>query len=102
MWDFRGKNRYYYRSRKVKGRTHVIYMGTGARGELAAAEDRLRWAQIAAAKQAVKNYKAQLDTAMAPLAAFASSTDHLIKATLLGAGYHQHDRGVWRKRKIPK
>ncbi|MGD9893490.1 MAG: hypothetical protein AB7R89_17845 [Dehalococcoidia bacterium] len=40
-----------------------------------------------------------MQTAEATLAALCETTDLLVRAALLSAGYHQHHRGEWRRRR---
>jgi hypothetical protein len=97
-WDKGG--RYYTRSRRVNGRVVREHVGGGTIGELAAQLDALdrqkRDAERAAAR-AVRDEVAALD---APLAELNDLADLLVTAALLAAGYHQHNRGNWRKRRV--
>ena len=59
------------------------------------------WAKPLAGKQAESDRaeREQWETARAPSQNLERSTDLLVAAALLAAGYHRHDRGFWRKRK---
>jgi hypothetical protein len=92
-WEVRGGRRRYTRSRRVAGRVIREYVGTGPHAEeAAAADDARRRQQLAdrAAREALDADAAELD-ALAELFAYAA---------LLVAGYHQHGRGQWRKRRV--
>lgn len=101
MWDIRGHLRFYYRYRWVNQQARRVYMGTGAEAEQAAAEDELRWAQQAAAAQAWQTALAELEGDLQPHEDLAQASHRLLQATLLAAGFHQHDRN-WRLRRDRK
>ena len=102
MWDVRGSARYYYRHRRVAGRAVRLYAGTGERAEAAAAEDAKRRAEKEAEKEARRAEEARLCAGDRPLLDLVSLADLLTRATLTASGYHQHDRGEWRKRATPR
>jgi hypothetical protein len=91
-WD---KGRYYTRSRKVNGRVVREYLGTGEAAAQAARLD-ARARQEREARRAAMAELAALD---APLDDLAERTDLLARAALAAAGYRQHCRGEWRKRR---
>ena len=99
-WETRkGQGRYYTRSRKVNGQVIREYLGTGFGAEAAAQLDAYDQAERAA--QQMRNREAMtrlrdLDATMD--AAFQQTQDELT-AALQTAGYHQHKRGEWRKRR---
>jgi hypothetical protein len=88
-WD---KGRYYTRSRKVNGRVDREYVGTGWLAELAAQVDALEG-------QRRQEEQARLEALDAPLSDLNDRADLLARAALLAAGYHQHNRGEWRRRR---
>src|SRR5262245_116663 len=96
-WDQVGRRRYYYRSEWVAGRSVRRYVGTGPVAELAAAADELRKLKRVIAAREQKAEQARHHQAEAPLLALCGLTDFLTRATLVTAGYHQHDRGAWRR-----
>jgi hypothetical protein len=87
-WD---KGRNYTRSRKVNGRVAREYLGTGEAAEQAARQDTLARQEREARRAAM--------AALAALDALAELTDLLARAALVAAGYRQHHRGEWRKRR---
>ncbi|MBM3983698.1 MAG: hypothetical protein FJ304_26195 [Planctomycetes bacterium] len=96
-WDKGG--RYYTRSRRENGRVVREYVGGGAPGALVArldADERARREAERDAVRAESEAAAALDTALAELDELA---DLLTRAALAAAGYTQHRRGEWRKRR---
>lgn len=96
-WD---KGRYYTRSKKVNGRVVREYVGKGRIGELAAqldAFDRERRQTARESRRAKLNELKSLDSPLEELDALVTV---LARAALLAAGYHQHRRGEWRRRRV--
>jgi hypothetical protein len=92
-WETRcGRSRYYTRSRRVNGRVVREYVGGGIVGRLGAAVDAHRRAERADERAAL----AELDALVEELDALA---ELVARAALIAAGYHQHARGPWRKRR---
>ena len=101
-WETRQRgDRYYTRSRRVNGRVVREYVGTGLAAELAAAEDATRRRQRAAEVAALRAAHAQIEAPAAALGEFDTLLDGLVAALLVGAGYHRHHRGEWRRRRGP-
>jgi hypothetical protein len=99
-WETRrGQGRYYTRSRKVNGRIIREYVGTGLVAELAAQQDAETRAQRLAERERVQHEAARWAAAAAPLNDLSQLLDGLTAAALIAAGYHQHHRGAWRKRR---
>jgi hypothetical protein len=95
-WDH---GRYYSRSKKLNGRVVREYIGGGRVSELVAQMDALEREQRhldALALRAAKDDLAALD---ADLKALSEWVDLVARAALLAAGYRQHKRGEWRKRR---
>jgi hypothetical protein len=96
-WDSGG--RYYTRSRKVNGRVVREYVGGGRIGQLAAdldARNRKR-RQLEAAES--RRAKVELDYRESQVKTLNDLVDRLARAALLAAGFHQHKRGDWRRRR---
>src|SRR4051812_10486072 len=99
-WETRrGSGRYYTRSRKVNGRVIREYVGTGLVAELAAQQDAEERAQRLAERTQLQQEAVRWATAAAPLKELSQVLDGLTAAALFTAGYHQHHRGAWRKRR---
>jgi hypothetical protein len=92
---------YYYRVRKVNGRVLREYVGTGRVAELIAESDALERQRRQQKALALRRAKAELAALDAELKALVETTDLLTRAVLLAAGYRQHHRGEWRKRREP-
>jgi hypothetical protein len=99
-WEERGKGRrYYYRSQRSGDRVVKEYFGAGVGGDMAAADDdakRQQFSIIAEARHAEQRKLEELEHTLAKLDTIA---DTLTRATLAAAGFHQHHRGEWRKRR---
>ncbi len=93
------RGRYYTRSRKVGGRVVREYVGGGLAGLLAAQEDERRRAERAAQQAALQAERARLAPAERALDELCDATETLMQTALLLAGYRQHHRGEWRKRR---
>jgi hypothetical protein len=93
-WDKDG--RYYTRSRREGGRVVREYVGGGAVGELASQLDAIERARREADRAAQRAEREEVETLDAPLAELNDLADLLVRAALLAAGFHQHNRGNWR------
>jgi hypothetical protein len=96
-WDKNG--RYYTRSRRVNGRVVREYVGGGAVGQLAASLDTVERDRRQAE---VMNGRAEREAVAAldgPLDDLNELADLLAAAALVAAGFRQHNRGEWRKRR---
>ena len=95
-WD---KGRYYTRSKKVNGRLVREYVGTGKLAELVAQMDALEQEKRLLDVLELRDEKAELAVLDDNLKALSEQTDLVARAALLAAGFHQHKRGEWRKRR---
>src|ERR1700756_266784 len=100
-WEQVGRRRYYYRNKWAAGRPPRRYGGAGAAAELAPAADDLRRLEHAIAARERQAEQARYREAEAPLRRLCGLTDLLARAALVAAGYRQHDRGAWRRRREP-
>ena len=98
-WD---KGRYYTRSRKVNGRVVREYFGTGPLAEVAAQVDAINRADREAEREARRAQKAELDALGAGVKELDELADLLARAALLAAGFRQHKRGEWRRKRTVK
>jgi hypothetical protein len=96
-WEKR--HRYYTRSKKRNGRVVREYVGTGELAEISAEIDAMRqgerWLEAQNQRQEIEGLTA-LNCEIIDLV---ERTDLVARAALLAAGYHQHKRGEWRKRR---
>jgi hypothetical protein len=95
-WD---KGRYYTRSKKVNGRVVREYVGSGEVAEVAAQIDAITRADRQAEREARRAEKAALDALEAPLNDLNDLADLLARAALIAAGFRQHKRGEWRRKR---
>jgi hypothetical protein len=95
-WD---RGRYYSRSKKVNGRVVREYIGTGRVAELVAQMDALERQQRRLDAQVLQQEKIELAALDDDLKALTETTDLVARAALLAAGFRQHKRGEWRKRR---
>ena len=99
-WENRkGRGRYYTRSRRVGGQVIREYCGTGEAGEWADAEDRQRRLKRGQERQAWERLKEELEATDGTLKTIDTICRFYMRAVLEAAGYHQHDRGEWRKKR---
>jgi hypothetical protein len=104
-WERRqgSSRRYYSRSRKVHGRVIREYVGGGILGEIAAQRDaqarEARQAARVAAALAFAETRAQHQALDQMLDALDAMCHQMMRDELHRAGYHQHNRGEWRKRR---
>src|SRR6266481_1733788 len=83
---------------KRKGKVVRQYFGRGPKAEEAAAEDTERRRKREVEAEARRAEKKRWDEINDLVARFVKVADFLVAATLLAAGFHQHDRGAWRLR----
>jgi hypothetical protein len=101
-WQKRDGKLYYYRSLRLNGRVRCWYFGTGPAADLADVETQLYQLDRLEAKerrQAALDRQQAVDAALGRLVEVSGL---LARAALLAAGFHQHDRGAWRRRRVPK
>lgn len=99
-WETRkGGGSYYTRSHRVGGRIVREYIGTGEVALLMAERDDRERTQIAVAKQARRKRQYEGDSLDRTVAVACDAIELLARAALVAAGYRQHNRGEWRKRR---
>jgi hypothetical protein len=100
-WQEVDGRRYYYRGRRLCGRTRRVYVGAAddPAAELAAAADGLRRLGREAAARESHAERERLRGAEAPLVRLCAVSDVFTRAALLSAGFHRHHRGPWRRRR---
>ncbi len=96
-WD---KNqRYYTRSRRVNGRVVREYVGGGLVGKLAPQLDAIEHDKRETERGVARARQQANATLDAPLIELDELADLLVAAAMSATGYHQHNRGEWRKRR---
>jgi hypothetical protein len=93
------KGRYYSRSRKVGFRVVREYVGTGPVAELAAKMDAIAREERRATLAARRAECAELASLDAVLNDLDELTQLVARAAMVAAGFHQHKRGEWRKKR---
>ncbi len=89
---------YFYRCRRVNGRRVTEYVGPGEVGRQAEQEDAERRVRRQAEKEAARAERQQLVADLSVFKQLQDEADLLTRSVLLTAGFHQHDRGRWRRR----
>lgn len=98
-WQTRRNGKtYYYRSRRVDGRVVSDYVGSGATAEHVAADT----AQRRARRAADRAQREQLAAITRDLAEAKRLATTAVASALEAAGFHQHHRGEWRKRRVAR
>ena len=99
-WESRQRGgRYYTQSYREDGRVRRRYVGGGPVGQLAATLDEHDREQRAAVRRAEAAERAEIAVATAAVAEVDDLGEALARLALVGAGYHRHHRGAWRKRR---
>jgi hypothetical protein len=93
---------YYYRVRKVGGRVVREYVGSGRVAELVAQMDAIERERRETERAARRAKRAELDALDAPLKELNDLADSAARAALVAAGFRQHKRGEWRKRRVQR
>ena len=94
-WEQRGRKKFYYRSCRQNGRVKKTYIGSGHQAKQAAEEDLERRA-VRHQEQREQHAWDALDKQIAALHTLVISLSH---SSLVEAGFYQHHRGQWRKRR---
>lgn len=102
-WERRGNSTYYYQKIREGGRVVSRYCGRGAAAEAMAAMTAYdRW-QANRERERGRGEIEQAEQATAAALAALRDLDRAagaaMRAALHEAGYHQHDRGAWRRRR---
>lgn len=96
-WDKGG--RYYTRSRRVGGRVVREYVGGGELGHLAAQLDAIGREERESERAAARAEQDTIAALDGPAAELDDLAGQVVRAVMAIAGYHQHHRGNWRKRR---
>ena len=93
------RGRYYTRSRKVNGKVIRKYVGCGWFARLCAEHDEAMRDRKKGEAAERKRLKADLDRLAESLDELNDRYDRLARAALVAAGFRQHKRGEWRKKR---
>lgn len=91
--------KYYTRSRRVNGRVVRRYIGGGKIGRLAADMDALKRQERKATETLFDEARTEAELHDEDLKAMERLAEVLTRAALVAAGYRQHHRGEWRRRR---
>jgi hypothetical protein len=98
-WDTTRGLPYFYVNDWIDGRSKRRYVGYGPLADLAASHGDLRRVEREAQRRERRAEDEPWAAAEAALSALGGLTDLALRAALAVAGYHQHARGAWRKRR---
>src|SRR5262245_32913242 len=98
-WQKRGNQLYFYKSRRLNGRVRCWYFGNGPAADFVAVEEQIHQLERQEATERRQAALARQQAVDAALDRVCEMTSLLARAALLAAGYHQHDRGAWRRRR---
>lgn len=99
-WEKRERGGLYYtRSRKEGSRVVREYVGGGVLGELAAQMDAERRQRRQEEEASRREERERLDALSAPVEELCEAAEVIACAAMVASGYHQHNRGEWRKRR---
>jgi hypothetical protein len=99
-WDRKQRGgEYYYRSRRINGRSVKVYLGCGAAAQLAARLDERERQDRRAEREAFLAEQVRLAAADLALQEARSLVDLLVRTALILAGFHLHRGSEWRRRR---
>jgi hypothetical protein len=99
-WEKRKRGgAYYTRSRKVNGQVLREYVGGGVHGEIAARMDTKERQRREEEAAAWRKERERLEELAGLVDEFCEVVETVARATLLAAGFRQHNRGEWRRRR---
>ena len=102
-WETRGNGRrYYYQASRVDGRVVKRYLGKGDVAALLGQMNDLAAQRRQFKAESDRAERAALDALQQDVADACELVEQLTRVVLVLAGYHQHDRGQWRKRRATK
>ena len=101
-WQTRHGDVYYYSSMRVGRRVRTRYYGTGEGAELIATMDQIRQLERLESKEKWQAAMARQDAVDAAVDHLCRAAKLVAQAALLEAGFHQHDRGEWRLKRVRK
>ena len=94
--EHRAARPYYYRHVRDGKKVRKEYVGAGLVAELASEADRVKRERDAAEKGRSRREFEHLEFLMAPVLELSQASEVLVRAELVGGGYHRH-KGEWRR-----
>ncbi len=99
-WERRTRGGLYYtRSRKQGGRVVREYVGSGPLAELAAKTDAMKRRRREEQAKAWREERESLEALDRSVEELYEAAEVLARASLIAAGYRQHNRGEWRRKR---
>jgi hypothetical protein len=99
-WEKRnGRGCYFTTSVQRNGHRKRLYFGSGPAANLAATLLLKRQVERKLEAEKRRKEQAQIQAAEALLDDLCVASDLLVRGALTTAGYHQHDRGAWRRKR---
>lgn len=98
-WEQRGNRTYYYRSVRSGTRVTREYAGGGFMGALADEFDAEQREARAHKRAQITKERVRWSDLEQPTRELDDLTDLMVAAVLTTAGFRQHDRGEWRRRR---
>jgi hypothetical protein len=98
-WELRGGRSYYYSAERVGGRVVKRYVGSGELAALAAQLDTVSRHQHESEGEADRTARADLEALEAALTPLNELAELMTRAAMVAAGFRQHHRGEWRRRR---
>ena len=95
----RDKRGYWYRSKRIGKQVVKEYLGAGSYASLLARSEEILQPQEAAARREELAMLQAIEAVDAPIEAACDAIQAVMCEQLQQAGYHQHKRGEWRKRR---
>jgi hypothetical protein len=99
-WNTYHGSSHYSRYERRGGDVRRVHLGNGLVAQLAAALDTKRRAERRERDQAERAEEALHVAGDATLAGFVGETDTLVRRTLESAGFHRHEQGEWRRKRM--
>ena len=99
-WEQRGNYKYYYRAVREHDRIVKQYFGRQETARMQAAIDDVRRKERRAAQAAWQKEKERVDKLDEGVAQLDELADLVAHLALVHAGYHRHNKGEWRKRRV--
>jgi hypothetical protein len=98
-WQQRDGQRYLYRNRRRDGKVVTEYLGAGETAERRYEDEQVRQSAAAAAAVSRRAEAERWQHALDLADAFGDKVRQIAHSTLCSAGYHQHARSTWRRRR---
>ena len=102
-WETRGgSGQYYTRSKRVGGKIVREYLGSGPGAQAIASLDQAAQEVNAVGRSLARRNEQEWNAAHGAVRAFCKDVESAAREALEEAGYHRHDRGQWRKKRMPR